>query len=310
MIADSDKIVLVRPQGGLNDTLVQIEKCCSYAEISGRKVIVDTAYAGSYTFHDALSNYFDSRQRGLILDASKFEVSKARDVFPNHLSGRLGDYRTFYKNDCCVDLIKGEPITFDFKKNYTERVVVHHQFGGGDSSSFFQRVFLKPELQKRLSERLARLAPSYVGVHIRNTDYQSDFRKLIDEMVANGLFKNRRVFFATDSEEALHYIKTHVTDALHVEFTQADLQGNQPLHRRPTNDQIYWKESNSEAILDLLTLAYSNKIFTPPIQNTIHSTDAIPSNLKFSGFVRLAIQLQSQRALLTQFAGVGGWLDL
>ena len=96
MIADGDKIVLVRPQGGLNDTLVQIEKCCNYAEISGRKVIVDTAYTGSYTFHDALSNYFDSRQRGLILDVSKFEISKARDVFPSHLSGRLEKHRALY----------------------------------------------------------------------------------------------------------------------------------------------------------------------------------------------------------------------
>lgn len=100
-----------------------------------------------------------------------------------------------------------------------------------------------------------------------------------------------------------------MTDPIHVEFTEAGCREiSCYIDVRPVI-KIFWK-SNSEAILDLVNLAYYNKIFTPPIQNTTHSTDAIPSSVKFSGFVRLAIQLQSQRALLTQFAGVGGWLDL
>ncbi len=312
MISHQDKFVLVRPQGGLNDTLKQIETCCQYAEFTGRKVVVDTKYTGSSTFHDNFSNYFVSRQRGLILDTFELDLENFTDVFPTFLSGRLMEYRTNQKpvNGFYRDLENGEPITFDFQKNYPERVVVHHQLGGGDSSPFFHRAVLSQRLCEDLSARLKRLAPHYFGIHIRNTDYESDFQAFIKDLTARKYFLNRRVFLATDSEDALQYFKENVTDALYVELTQADVKGNQPLHTRNVDDPHYWTKSNSEAILDLLTLAYSNKILAAPLENFTLITGKNFNKIMYSGFVQLAMRLQSNRPLLTRFTGISGWLDL
>lgn len=312
MVSCRDKFVLVRPQGGLNDMLKQIETCCQYAEITARNVVVDTEYFSSSSFHDRFSDYFVSRQRGLFFDKCELALENVDDVFPNFLSGRLMEYRTsqgpvngFYR-----DLENGEAITFDFQKNYAEQVIVHHQGGGGDSSSFFQRAVLNPRLRENLSTRLERLAPNYLGVHIRNTDYKTDYRSFINESIAKRYFQNHRVFLATDSEDAFQYFRKNVVDVLHLELTQADVKGNEPLHTRKVDDPLYWRRSNSESILDLLTLAYSNKIFSPPLINFTEITGKDFNKTMFSGFAQLAMRLQSNRALLTRFVGIAGWLDL
>ena len=312
MRAKGKKFVLVRPQGGLNDMLKQIETCCQYAEFTGRKVVVDTDYIGSLVFHDKFSNYFVSRQSGLFFDTSGFDLENVTDVFPNFLSGRLMDYRVSYQltNRRYCDVQNGEPITFDFQKNYAEQVVVHHQLGGGDSSSFFQRAVLTERLREKLAKRLDRLSPNYIGIHIRNTDYQTDFRAFIKESITKKYFENRKVFLATDSEEALQYFQENVSDLLYLECTQADLQGNQPIHRRKIDDPQFWRKNNSEAILDLLTLAYSNRIFAPPLENFTEITGKNFNKPMFSGFVRLAMRLQANRALLSRFTGIPGWLDI
>src|SRR5947209_3468047 len=68
-LLSKDRLLLCRPQGGLNDMLCQIEKCCQYADRVGRTVIVDTDYARSApaTFKDHLSKYFVSLRVGLVL---------------------------------------------------------------------------------------------------------------------------------------------------------------------------------------------------------------------------------------------------
>ena len=310
MISKRDKIVLVRPQGGLNDTLMQIEKCCKYAELSGRRVVVDTNYHGSSTFHDVFSNYFTSRQRGLILDSAEIDLDLESDVFPKFLAGQINTYQVFDRlmSGTFRELTSLEPITFDFEKNYSEQVLVHHQMGGGDSIHFFQRVVLTDDLKEKLSERLERLGPHYDGIHIRNTDYRTNFRKFIDNSVSKSLFKNKRIFLATDSEEALTYFKNNVKDILYLETTQADLSGNIPIHNRRVFDPVYWKRNNSSAIVDMLTLAYSSSISAPPLENLFIDGKHIKS-INFSGFARLAQSLKTNRPLLTQFTGIHRWLD-
>jgi len=55
---DDKRLLLCRPQGGLNDMLCQIEKACCYADAYDRTVIVETDYCHSKTFHDAFAHYF------------------------------------------------------------------------------------------------------------------------------------------------------------------------------------------------------------------------------------------------------------
>ena len=85
----AQRLLLCRPQGGLNDMLCQVEACCRYGERSGRSVIVDTNYAGSTYFRDDLRNYFRSRHGKLILGLDDPSSLDGATVFPHlHRIGR------------------------------------------------------------------------------------------------------------------------------------------------------------------------------------------------------------------------------
>jgi hypothetical protein len=59
------RILLCRPQGGLNDTLCQIHRCIIYAFVHHRKLIIDTTRAGF------LMNFPISSRRLLLFQTSK-----------------------------------------------------------------------------------------------------------------------------------------------------------------------------------------------------------------------------------------------
>ena len=66
-----ERLLLCRPQGGLNDMLCQIEICCAYGEAYDRTTIIDTDYRHSPFFRDTFANYFDSLQPRVIIDRAQ-----------------------------------------------------------------------------------------------------------------------------------------------------------------------------------------------------------------------------------------------
>ena len=132
----AERYVLCRPQGGLNDMLCQIEACCEYAAKFDRKVIVDTAFGGSLYFRDVFGRYFVSQDNLLILQNYEEIIKAAGDlIFPRFIADRIDNYQSDYDdNDGWVDSISRLPLTFDFAKNYTESMLLHHQAGGGRKS--------------------------------------------------------------------------------------------------------------------------------------------------------------------------------
>ena len=89
----TERLLLCRPLGGLNDMLCQIDLACRYAERFDRTVIVDTKHQSKIYFRDSFSNYFASRQDRLVLDADQvFGRLDQLDVFPQFLAGRVTRY--------------------------------------------------------------------------------------------------------------------------------------------------------------------------------------------------------------------------
>jgi hypothetical protein len=58
----TERYLLCRPHGGLNDTLCQIEKCWKYALKSDRVLIIDTRNSG---LHADFSEYFEAKEKSL-----------------------------------------------------------------------------------------------------------------------------------------------------------------------------------------------------------------------------------------------------
>ena len=129
------RLLLCRPTSGLNDVFAQIDKVCRYAERVGRIVVVDTNCQSTKFFKDDLSNYFVSRQPHLRLSPIEFShLFDKIDVYPSHIFGKVNSYTAEFDYSIAgfIDTDQRKPLSFDFTRDYSQQLLVHHS--GGKSS--------------------------------------------------------------------------------------------------------------------------------------------------------------------------------
>lgn len=290
------KYLLCRPQGGLNDMLCQIERCCRYAERVARIVVVDTAYAGAEHFRDHLGRYFDARESRLLLSLNAVtEDLEGLEVFPPCLSGQLNAYRVDRKIPLkpYVESASHSPVTFDFTIDYPQRLLVHHQLGGGRLSLFaLLRFRLKDVLKRELENRLRAIGGQYSAVHIRHTDYVSDYAATIESLKRDA---PERLFVATDNQQVLEQVRMELPQSRIYSFAEALSTDGEPIHmHRGSEDPALIFGRNRDAILDLLMAALSRKLYTCKVL-AWRGSDWAP---EYSGFSLLAQDLMQARVVL------------
>ena len=180
----NNRYVLCRPEGGLNDVLCQIERVCRYAEKFDRNVIIDTNHHSTCSIKDHFSKYFVSKQKRVALDLTSIEFDlKNVSVVPSFLTSDPFQYDAHYhdNHECFVERNTHQPITFDFSRDYAECLLVHHDCGRlcGASVAALSRLRLHDNLSNELTKRLKSIGSSYASVHIRNTDYKTNYRSLL-----------------------------------------------------------------------------------------------------------------------------------
>lgn len=296
-----NRFVLCRPQGGLNDMLVQIETCCRYADVTGRRVIVDTDYRNTANFRSPLSHYFVSRHRDLILDNPFSDAElDSFEVFPTELKGRVSSYAPRWHKDTNLshDTRSGVPLTFNFQKEHSQQVLLHQQAGGGTLAPFaLMRMRLHDALNDQLVLRLRSLPAGYAALHIRHTDYMSHYRPLLNQLRGMRLSD---VFVATDNVDVLGEVRAELLDTKIHSFSVLPDNGGKPLHVMP--DRSTAATLNRDAILDLLTLSLARRPFVAPLSNS----DRRP----ISGYSRLAVMLAANRQVLRQIIDRADVLEL
>ena len=291
------KFILVRPQGGLNDMLCQIEKCCRYAEQTGRYVIVDTNYENSHYFHDDFDKYFLSAQRKLLLSSRNvLEGLEKMNVFPGVLSGRVNSYTTDKKEPRkpFVDSLSKEEISFDFSKPYAEQLLVHHQLGGGDMSlSSLLRLRLKKDLKLELERRLAEIGGDYIAVHVRHTDYQTNYVDVLKALVE---LSPPRVFVASDNQFVVDAFRAALKNTKVFSFARGLSSNGEPIHiaSGPRTEEVFVR--NQDAILDLLMLAFAYDLRLCKVSEWKGFGDM--PDTSYSGFSILAGNLRSSKIVL------------
>lgn len=288
---NGQRFLLCRPQGGLNDMLCQIERCCRYAEKTRRIVVVDSDYAHSPFFREAFAQYFVSRQPRLILDARPLMARlQSLPIFPTFLSGRLQDYRAYANvpiNAWC-DSESDLPLSFDFRADYPHPVLLHHQGGGGGDSLFaLLRMTLSPGMQQLLVERLRAIGQDWHGVHVRHSDYRTSYGPFLESLAGKpGL----PIFLATDSAAVARDFHDRL-GAGRV-FSFATLPGDEagPVHERALSGEAATVR-NQDAVADLLMLALSRELSILKLQKNAYAT-------QYSGYSRLAHALWSSKIVL------------
>jgi hypothetical protein len=320
------KYLLCRPRGGLNDALNQIEKCWRYSEIHNRILIIDTEYLISTGISVKFSSLFEA------LDCSRnfvFELSQSLlddlnklNVFPPSCKGRLATYRAKLneKLDHC-DSEKNVSLTFNFNRNYEEDLILHDQFGGGAVGiNCLARLRLTSRFRGDvLSYLVPLIGESHMAIHVRNTDYQTDYKSAFKNIYDQTI--NKRLLVCTDSVAVLNYAADFFDKSKTFSLSSPPATNGTGLSTYATycgaDQQRY--ELIVQAFADLIGMATAKKIFLCKISpgefgagnnqysdfsnifNTTNANQLVPTGINgFSGFSILAASLRNRPSLVKQ----------
>lgn len=295
MQLNSKQFLICRPEGGLNDMLCQIEAAYSYAEATDRCLVVDTNYKNARAFKDKFSTYFSSLNSEMVLNLDEIEVSiDSMSVAPDYLNGKINSYKIEWSSDISnwADSETRRRLSFDFKKSYDEQVLLHHACGGGTASlSALAKLQLKENMINLLSDRIDQIGQPYSAIHVRNTDYKTDYKSSLIELKK---YISLPVFIATDDNECRDFcIELFGKNSVKY-FTSLPEGANVPLHAEHIYTSAF--QRNSEAILDLLVLALSKQFFKVSLAANLH-------HVNYSGFSILAENLKNSPNILASLLG-------
>lgn len=262
-----NKYILCRPKGGFNDMLTQIEKCWKYAEIFNRKLIIDSLDSG---FHDHFDHYFISKKNQSVLPIYDIpnDINCNASVFPNELTNTIQTYNSFYdiQYHNFFDKDSGVQLTFDFSINYEQNILIHEQCGrNNDSINALNRIRLTQEISKKIQEKMKFLG-NYISIHIRNTDYKTNYKKFFNE-IKNENSPIKKYVLCTDDYLCQQYAKDFFENKILFTHKVPNTQGA-PLHY---NDNLNRLETNINTIMDLLILAMGQEIKFTKTENNIYS---------------------------------------
>jgi len=283
------RYLLSRPRGGLNDVLVQLEKSRRYASQYERTLIMDTSRSGLRCDFNDLFIVGDDFGCEVVnfSDQISAELDKSVSIKPANLINRTSHYQTEWdKNDVQYrDPKTGTFINFDHRCDHPEQILVYEQAGGGlEGLSFLRHVAFSPDIANIIANRLLPLGTDYDAIHVRHTDYQTDYEQLFRQ--SKNLFKNRQLLLCSDNKQvkdsALSYFDT-TTKLLSVSEIP-DIDG-EALH---FSDQVDAKQTNIDLLCDLIAMSRARRfLFT----KLYHTETKRP---RFSGFAVLAESLRRE----------------
>ena len=308
------KFVLCRPCGGLNDILCQIEHCWNYSIKYNRTLIIDTTQS---SLNDEFSNYFEVQNDLLILkipnwmrkifvhfvpkcghaevklelnlkDISPFQPN---EIQPNAALDPRLDYEISYVPEIRNFVRKGtkEQLTFPRHIPHEERILLHHQCGGGErSKKSLRRLKLKKEVSDEIINRLKKIEKPYSAIHIRNTDLKTDYVSFFEEIAPEVRGKN--ILICSDDSDCIEYAKTYFTNSNIMSISNIPNTEGKALHYHRTKDKY---KTNIDSLADLVALALSKKVYTTKSHKD-----------RFSGFSRLAINLNKRKRTVFRLLGV------
>jgi hypothetical protein len=292
----SQKFLLCRPHGGLNDVFCQIEKCWEYAEKFERILIIDTTLSG---LHTKFSEFFEPRHK---TDKVFFELGENQlaflngtSCFPPELFQKLDNYEAEAADEIHNLVVKNTkvPLTFDFSRAYDEMLLVHEQWGGGNLSfDLVPRLKISQEIRSIILRRISGLNRKYVAIHVRNTDYQTDYMEFFSRIRSR--IGHNPLLVCSDDVQVIKYAQTFFTASILLFSRELlDTEGK-PLHHRNTfSNQEERRQIIIDTIVDLVGLARAHRLYFTNV-----------SSGHTSGFSRLAQYLRKNKALIGSLLGI------
>jgi hypothetical protein len=289
------------PLGGLNDTLCQIAVCCQYALKHGRKLYVDTQFSGAFRvpFSEVFNFVADS---ALLVNGCPSELELL------HLNSVETQFRDLSLSRVIQDLeieseaglatINGQQITFDFSVGSSTPLLIHSSFGGGWKSIEILHVLtLTPRFRSIIQAALLKMPRIYDAVHIRATDYQSDYTCLISgpHRLSCG---SSKLLLSSDNQDVIEIFRDAFGDCvfspeLLEDPTLANKLPSDPLHTRLDLPYASRLSRTAQVLVDLLSLAGSRRLYFTRVENG-----------SFSGYSMLALHIKKHSYIARQLLGL------
>lgn len=289
------RYVLCRPHGGLNDTLGVINDAWSLAEDTGRILVVD---GRASTFARDLSIWFEPRERDAraILHPNPRirRLLDAGTCHPEALTGRLDTSRIVEQEHETISWLEWRMpvdaetgtwlrLDLDQARFLDHDVLLHECYGGGMGSiTALERLQLTARAARRVHSRLTPVVGrSYVGIHIRNSDLQSDYRHFLTSV--SGDLAGRYVLVCSDDGAVLRDAIDLLPRSRVITTSAPPTADGRPYQvsadmRRRRRDDIA-----IDALVDVFALAGATDVLAAPVVNRTGSS---------TGFGVLAAELR------------------
>lgn len=199
--------------------------------------------------------------------------------------------------------IRGKDLRIDLKSQIENdaQVIIHHMSGGGEGSMRSIGLFrIKNEIRSKILFKINSIGDKYDAIHIRHTDYHTDFISFFKSIAPN--LTRKRVLICSDNPYVLQkgseiFKETEVI-SLNPKFVN-DISKNKakPLHfqwNMPT-EQIF--ENNINMLSDLIALANATNLYIGKLENNIFNSEV-------SGFSKLALNLHENPSLVDNWIGL------
>jgi hypothetical protein len=292
------KYLLCRPLGGLNDTLCRIALCWKYAAEFNRTLVIDCQKSSLF---GNFSDYF-------LVENPSIQVITAMN---DSLLGQLNAL------PCRPEpLTNHPPNTFPakFDQDFSEPLVVFEDSGGGIASfDLLPRLRLAPLVQEKVEAALASLGNDYQAVHIRNTDYRTDYRKLFARI--RHQVGRSPLLVCSDDPKVVDFAKKYfVGPVLTIPKQIATQDSTKALHTpnaQLTDDGR--RRVAIESLVDLICLANARTLYCGTMHSVLDGVlfrdtgkmvfRKVPSHW-VSGFSKLAQHLCQNKDVLDTMRGI------
>ena len=276
------------PTGGLADTLQIIALGIVLAAQTGRELVISKKASQIHGNHiDAL---FDFRSHESITVEDRMSAKTAPKLSKPDARNQLGLEPGGGKNHLSKAL--GQ-----LKLLRRERTV--HLWGGVGvvkAVEVFSYLPVHDSIVRDFRRSLDRLGDEFAAVHIRNTDYRTDYKSVLEKVAR--LEPHRSIFLATDSPIVRDWARSRFGSRL-IGLERAGFMDESPLHKvRTVGSKIDSEQLAREAFLDLLILGSAVRLYIAPTLGLINGT-----RFKYSGFSLLAADLHASEAFSSFLKG-------
>lgn len=283
------------PHSGFNDILCQVGERWDYAREHDRTFVVNTRHSSLF---DTLDAYFVSLVDNAILHPSENLLRHLNSLkaHPRCVTGAVDSRRLWVREPLTyVDFETGADLTFDLKKRYREEVLVCQCLGGGANGiACLEKLRLRPEVAEEVLEKLDPLGSDYCAVHVRNTDYRTDYLSLFTSIFPD--VAGKTLLVCSDDRECREKAREFFSESHVVTVTDIPDTGKQPLHLMRTNV----REKNLAMLTDLFALSGAARLYFASVDRPG------PDGRMISGFSLLADQLRQNPHIRNSVLGLAG----